>query len=411
MALGAAAEGARRLGGAAAQPGHLLLTGANARRIASCLSSMRGAAMKLGQLLSLEADDLLPPEVAEALATLRDAGHAMPAAQLRRVLRASWGRDWERRFAEFDLEPIAAASIGQVHAARAADGRELAIKIQYPGVAESIDSDVDNLALALRLARILPGEVDFAPLVVEAKRQLRAEADYRTEAGHLRRYAQLLAGEPGIVVPAVHDDLTTHSVLAMDRLHGTPLEDLCGAEHTDAERDRAATLLLRILLRELFEFRFVQSDPNFGNFLLLRDGRIGLIDLGAGYEVSASLSRDYARMFRSALDADREGLRAISLEIGFLAREDDPAAAEAFLDLLVLATEPFRHAGPYDFGASDLPARARSSSISLVFEHRFWRPPPPATLALQRKLGGTFLLCGRLRARVDARALLEEVLA
>ncbi len=410
VALGAAAEGARRLGGAEPRTGHVLLTEANARRIASSLSSMRGAAMKLGQLLSLEAEDLLPPEAAAVLATLRDAADAMPSTQLRGALREAWGSGWESRFRHFDFEPIAAASIGQVHTATTTDGRELALKIQYPGVARSIDSDVDNLATALRMARILPGEVDFEPLITEAKRQLRDEADYRTEARHLRRYADLLADEPDVVVPAVHGDLTTRSILAMDRLHGVPLEDLCSPEYSDAERDRAATLLLRLVLREFFEFHFVQSDPNFANYLRLRDGRIGLIDLGAGYAAPPALCRLYARLFRAALHGDRSELRATATEIGFLGSDDSTPGATALLDLIWLATEPFRHEGPYEFGRSDLPARAREGSMALVFEHGFWRPPPPETLFLQRKLGGTLLLCTRLRARVNARELLEEAL-
>ncbi|NIV46303.1 MAG: AarF/ABC1/UbiB kinase family protein [Gammaproteobacteria bacterium] len=410
MALGAAAEGARRLGRAEASRGHVLLTAANARRLAGSLSSMRGAAMKLGQLLSLESEDFLPPEAALALANLRDAADAMPSSQLHGVLREAWGSGWEGNFRSFDFEPIAAASIGQVHTATTTDGRELALKIQYPGVARSIDSDVDNLATALRMARILPGEIDFGPLIEEAKRQLRDEADYETEAGHLRRYAALLADEPEVVVPDVHEDLSTSSILAMDRLHGVPLEDLCSPEYSDAERNRAAALLLRLVLREFFEFHFVQSDPNFANYLLLRDGRIGLIDLGAGYAAPPALCRGYADLFRACADDDHQAQRAIATQIGFLGPSDGAGASQAMIDLISLATEPFRHEGLYDFGRSDLPARAREGSMALVFEHGFWRPPPPETLFLQRKLGGTFLLCTRLRARVDARALLEEAL-
>lgn len=366
--------------------------------------------MKLGQLLSLEADDLLPPEVARALASLRDAGHAMPHAQLARVLRDAYGRGWQSRFRRFDFEPIAAASIGQVHTATAADGRELALKIQYPGVAKSIDSDVDNLATLLKLARILPGELDFDPLVAEAKRQLREESDYVTEAAHLERYGRLLADEPELVVPRVHEDLTTPTILAMDRLRGGPLEHLCGPGHGQAERDRAATQLLRLVLREFFEFHFLQSDPNFANYLLLEDGRIGLVDLGAGYEAPMRLCGQYARLFRASVAGDREALRSVAEEIGFLEPADEPGPADALLDLIALATEPFRHPGPYDFGRARLAERARERSLALVFEHGFYRAPPPATLFLQRKLGGSFLLFTRLRARVDAGRLLEEAL-
>ncbi len=410
MALGGAAEGLRRLGGAAPSAGHALLTGANARRLTRRLSAMRGAAMKLGQLLSLEASDLLPPEVADALAALRDAGNAMPPSQLRDALREAWGDDWERHFDHFDPQPIAAASIGQVHAARAADGRELALKIQYPGVARSIDSDIDNLAAALRLSRILPGEVDFGPMIEIAKSQLRDEADYALEARYLRRYGELLEGVPEVVVPRVHEDLSTPSILAMDRLHGVPLEDLCGPEHPQARRDETTTLLLRLVLREFFEFQFLQSDPNFANYLLLEDGRIGLVDLGAGYPAPPSLCERYARLLRAAMDDDQDALYEAALEIGFVEPSDDPRGAEALVELIRMATEPFRASGPYDFGATDLPARAREGSTALVLQHGFWRPPPPETLFLQRKLGGTFLLCIRLRGRVDARGLLEEAL-
>ncbi|UCE85527.1 MAG: AarF/ABC1/UbiB kinase family protein, partial [Deltaproteobacteria bacterium] len=337
-------------------------------------------------------------------------GDAMPPAQLESVLRAAWGRDWQQRFGHFDYEPIAAASIGQVHAAQTADGRELALKIQYPGVARSIDSDVDNLAAALRLAKILPGDVDFSPLIQAAKHQLRDEADYATEAGHLRRYGRLLGDEPDVVVPRVHDDLTTPTVLAMDRLYGVPLEDLCGADHPQAKRDHAAALLLRLVLREFFEFNFIQSDPNFANYLLLRDGRIGLIDLGAGYAAPPTLCQAYARLFRAAIDADRERLGEVAEGIGFIRADDPGASRAAVLDLILTVTEPFRHDGVYDFGATDLPARARDASMALVFEHGFWRPPPPETLFLQRKLGGTFLLCVRLGGRVNARALLTAAL-
>jgi len=409
LALGGAAEAFRRFGGSASA-GHLLLSGANGRRLAKRLSSMRGAAMKLGQLLSLEAEDLLSPEVADALAQLRDNADAMPEAQLLEVLSRAYGESWRGHFSAFDSDPIAAASIGQVHAATALDGRELALKIQYPGVARSIDSDVDNLATAFRLARILPGELDFDPLVAEAKRQLRNEADYETEAGHLRRYGALMADEPDVVVPGVHEDLSTPVVLAMDRLRGVPLEDLCGSEYADADRDAAATLLLRLALREIFEFGFVQSDPNFANYMRLDDGRIGLLDLGAGYELPAWLVESYAALFRAAVDDDYEALCDAITAIGFVAHEDGEAATEAVCNLVHLATEPFRSSEPYDFATSDLAARARSGGTALVLEHGHLRPPPPQALYVQRKLGGTFLLCARLRARVDARALALEML-
>jgi predicted unusual protein kinase regulating ubiquinone biosynthesis (AarF/ABC1/UbiB family) len=407
-ALGGLFETARRAVGSAPGVGAALLTGRSAERLARRLSRLRGAAMKLGQLLSLEGDDLFPPEVARALAPLRADAEAMPDAQLRRVLARNLGKGWRELFLEFDFEPLAAASIGQVHAAVARDGRRLALKIQYPGVARSIESDVDNLAAALRLARLLPGELDLSGVVAEAKVQLRREADYLAEAENLRRYRELVADEPDLVVPRVHPDLTTRRVLAMDALAGLPLEELCGREQPQELRDRVAALLYRLLFRELFEFRFVQTDPNFANYLWLpAEARVGLLDFGATREVPEALARGYALALASAVAGDRAGLRRSAEAMGYLAPGERPDRAEGLLDLIELGAEPLARPGPYDFGRSDLPGRLRDRVLELSLRRGLLRPPPPEAIFLHRKLAGTFLLCARLRARLDLRALLS----
>jgi predicted unusual protein kinase regulating ubiquinone biosynthesis (AarF/ABC1/UbiB family) len=372
---------------------------------------MRGAAMKLGQLLSLEGDDFLPREVSEALALLRADADAMPDAQLRAVLQREYGAGWERRFARFDAEPIAAASIGQVHEAELPDGRVLALKIQYPGVARSISGDVDNLVAALRLTRLLPRDLDLATLAEEARRQLRAEADYPGEAERLRRYGALLASDPGFCVPRVHEDLSTLRILAMDRLRGLPLEELCSPVEPQARRDAVAGELYRLLFRELFEFGFVQTDPNFANYLWLPDaGRVGLVDLGAGREVAGPLQDLYARLFQSGIDGDRGGVREASLAIGLFARGEREDRVEGVVDMMLLACEAFSGAQPHDFAASGHPARMRELGLDLALGRGFWRPPPIDSLYLHRKLGGTYLLAARLRARVDLRALIRPFL-
>jgi predicted unusual protein kinase regulating ubiquinone biosynthesis (AarF/ABC1/UbiB family) len=409
VAMGGLAEAARRIGGAGSAASSVFLTATNARKLAERLSRMRGAAMKLGQLLSLEGQDLLPPEVGEALAILRAEADAMPEAQLRRVLARAYGKGWERRFRDFGMEPVAAASIGQVHRVVTADGRELALKIQYPGVARSIESDVDNFASLLRLSRLLPGELDLSGILAEAKRQLRVETDYRAEARHLRAYAALVADEPEVVVPGVHDDLSTAHILAMDYLTGTPLDGLASAGHR--ERDRAGALLYRLLFRELFEWRLMQTDPNFANYLLLTDGRIGLLDYGATRQIPARQSGQYARLFRASMHGDRDALRAAMLDIGFFIDSERADRVEGLLDLFLIGCEPFRHRGAYDFAASDLAARARATGMDLTLQRGFMRPPPPETIFLHRKLGGTFLLCNRIGARANVRTLLTPFLA
>lgn len=405
VTLGGLAEGARRLFGASAEGRNIFVTHTNAQRLARRLSSLRGAAMKLGQILSLEGDDYLPTEFTGALAILRSAAHAMPNAQLHRVLGRAYGKGWERRFRRFDMEPVAAASIGQVHYAVTADGREVALKIQYPGVARSIDSDIDNLTSILRLSRLLPGEIDLSAILVEAKRQLRQEADYRTEAAHLRRYAQLLGDDSGFVIPRVHDDLTTAHVLAMDYLWGMPLDQI--SAFPQALRNRIGTQLYRLFFRELFEFRFVQTDPNFANFFLLPESEeVALLDFGAARDVPERLSKLYRDLFRASIARDRPALARAAEEIGFVHADERRDRVDGLVDFFLIACEPFRHRGLYDFGNTDLPPRVRAAGVEVTARRGLLRPPPPDTLFIHRKLAGTFLICARLGARLNVHSLL-----
>jgi aarF domain-containing kinase len=408
FAAGGLAEGTRRLfGSAPVDAASVFLSGARAEKLARRLARMRGAAMKLGQLLSLEGEDLLPREFSEALAVLRATADSMPVSQVRRILGREYGKGWESRFRDFDFEPIASASIGQVHAAVTTDGRELALKVQYPGVARSIDSDVNNLASLLRLTRIVPVELDVSKLIEEAKRQLRQEADYRLEAEHLRRYRELVADDPGVSVPRVHDDYTTKRVLAMDRAHGRPIEDLRGPEHPQERRDEAGRRLQRLVFRELFEFGFMQTDPNFANYLVEDDtDRIVLLDFGSAREFHREFVERYARICRGMISEDLDEVRRIAVEIGYLAGDEREDRARALGELILLVGEPLRYRGVYDFGASSLAARARDAGFDLAFRRGFMRAPPPETIFLHRKLAGTFLLCARIRARVDTRSLI-----
>jgi predicted unusual protein kinase regulating ubiquinone biosynthesis (AarF/ABC1/UbiB family) len=412
FAVGGLADGAKRLvGSLPADPASIFLSGQRAEKLTRRLSQMRGAAMKLGQLMSLEGDDLLPPEFADALAVLRATADTMPPTQVRRVLGRAYGKGWEARFRKFDFEALAAASIGQVHAAVTADGRDLALKIQYPGVARSIDSDVNNLAGLLRVTRVLPVEVDISEIVAEAKRQLRQEADYELEARHLMRYRKLVADEANVFVPRVHDDFTTKRVLAMDRATGRPIEELRSPEYSQSLRDELGTVLQRLTFRELFEFRFMQTDPNFANYLFDPDARrLVLLDFGSAREFPSEFVEQYKRICRGMIEQDNDEIRRAAVAIGYLSGNESEGRAKALADLILMVGEPFRHTGAYDFASSDLAARARDAGFDLVFRAGFMRAPPPETIFLHRKFAGTFFLCSRIRARVDARALLAPYL-
>ena len=411
VAGGMLAEGARRIAdGQRPRVSDLLLTPANALRVADQLSHLRGAAMKLGQMISMDAGDMLPPELATIMARLRDRAHHMPPQQLQRVLAQEWGADWRRKFAQFEARPMAAASIGQVHRATLPDGRVLAIKVQYPGVADSIDADVDNVATLLRISSLLPAGLDIAPLLTAAKQQLREEADYAREGAELERFRALLGGSPGFVVPALYPALSTGRVLAMDYVAGVPIESL--EDDDQPTRDAVMTTLIDLVLRELFVFGAMQTDPNFANYRYQRDtGRVVLLDFGAARAVAPDTAAAYRRLLGAGLAGDRDELLAAALAAGFVG----PAAVARHRPAIgrmigVILGELLRD-GPFDFGDRAFVATLRDDGMGIAADRATWHLPPAELLFVQRKISGTALLAARLRARVDVRAMLRQQLA
>ena len=405
VAGGMLAEGARQFAaGRRPTVSELMLTPANARRVADQLAQLRGAAMKVGQLMSMDAGNLLPPELADILGRLREDARTMPMSQVVQVLETHWGKGWEQGFERFSFTPAAAASIGQVHRARSVDGQELAIKLQYPGVRRSIDSDVDNVATLLRVSGLLPKALDLAPLLAEAKRQLHEEADYPREAACLQRFAALLEGDADFVLPQPVAALTRSDILAMHWVEGVAVESLDDA--TQPVRDRIATLLIGLLFRELFEFRLIQTDPNFANYRydVARD-RLVLLDFGATRAYPAGVVEAYRRLMAGAIRNDRAAMSEAAQAIGYFQAHIHAHQREAVIALFAEACEPLRHRGAYDFGASDLARRIRDAGLRLSMERDFWHTPPADALFLHRKLGGLYLLAARLKARVDVSAL------
>jgi predicted unusual protein kinase regulating ubiquinone biosynthesis (AarF/ABC1/UbiB family) len=383
----------------------LLMTPANALKVTLQLGQMRGAAMKLGQLMSMDSGDFLPPELSEILARLRADAQHMPQRQLEQVLTKHWGKDWRERFAHFDQQPIAAASIGQVHRALTPAGKDVAIKVQYPGVRGSIDSDVNNVATLLRLSNLLPATLDIAPELAEAKRQLHEEADYAREGKYLKKFAALLSATPDYAVPLFHPKLSGKDVLVMSYLEGVAIEDMASAPQ--AERDRIMTLMIDLVLRELFEFRLMQTDPNFANYRYSKAKKqIILLDFGATRELPAGIVKQYRNLLRKALAGDQKGVLKAALDIGFL-NERTAEKHKAVIDqMLAMAISMLATTGPFDFGNTAFVGAFRDQGMEIAADRRNWHIPPVDTLFVQRKLGGVFLLASRLKARVDVRAVL-----
>ena len=411
VAGGMLAEGARRLAnGERLSAEDLLLTTGNAKRLADRLSHLRGAAMKLGQIISMDAGEFIPPELAEILSTLRNQANFMPARQLDKVLQEELGPDWRKKFKWFNPRPIAAASIGQVHKAMTRDGEELAIKVQYPGVADSIDADVDNVATLLRVSGLLPDRIDLEPFLAAAKEQLKKEADYIREGEQMRRYAARMSNDLGFVVPKLNQELTSRRLLAMTFEEGIPIEAL--EEEPQALRNDVFERIVTLVLREILEFGAMQTDPNFANYRYRRsDGAVVLLDFGAARDIEPQVVEGYRELLSAGLSGDADKVRNAALAIGFLNSAIVERQRERVDRMIAIITDEMNKDAPFDFGDRAFVPLLRDEGIAIAKDKKSWHIPPAETLFVQRKVSGTALLGAKLRSEINIRKLVGEKLA
>lgn len=385
----------------------LLMTPANALKVTHQLANMRGAAMKIGQMLSMDSGDFLPREFADILAQLRSDGQHMPRKQLDAMLLAGWGANWRDQFAQFSPHPIAAASIGQVHSAQTWDGYDIAIKVQYPGVKDSIDSDINNVATLLRMTGLLPDTMDIKPLLEEAKRQLHEEADYQREAKYLQRFGKLLDGDDNFMVPQYYPKFSTDKILAMSYIDGVEIDDMTRASQND--RDKIAFMLIDLLLRELFEFHLMQTDPNFANYRFnIESKSLVLLDFGASREISKKTSNMYRKLMAAVLSGNSQSGFDAATEMGFIAKDMPDHYRDTILDMLDMAMQPLQYDGAFDFGNNDISASLRDKGMAMAMDKKMWHLPPVDTIFIQRKFSGIFMMASRLKAKVNVRALMQH---
>ena len=245
-----------------------LLSPKNTDLIVEKLTKMRGAALKLGQMLSIQDSTMIPEHVQSIMRRVQNNANYMLDRQLETVLVRELGADWASKFQSFDREPVAAASIGQVHKAILPDGQPVAVKVQYPGVLESIDSDLNNLSMLLKLGNLLPKGLYLENTLRVARKELRAECDYVREAQSMERFAEFLEQSnlrDYFKVPILYRNLSTRFIITSEFVDGVTIENTLALDQ-DA-RDTIGERLLVLCLKELFEFRFMQTDPNWSNFL------------------------------------------------------------------------------------------------------------------------------------------------
>ncbi|MDE3129608.1 MAG: AarF/ABC1/UbiB kinase family protein, partial [Acidobacteriota bacterium] len=283
------------------------------------LGTMKGAAMKVGQVLSFLDAGLVPPEHRDEfqrkLARLRDAAPTVTFREMRRVIEQELDDRLDESFAEFQEEPIAAASIGQVYRARLQDGREVAVKVQYPGVAAAVRADLQNLGMILRLAkRIAPG-LDPKTVGEEIRHRIEEELDYELEAQNQRSLARLFRGHPFILVPDVVTSLSRERVLVTEFVQGIGFEEIKG--YPQADRDRVGEILFRFYFGCMYRHHQFSGDPHPGNSMLLEDGRLAFFDFGLFKRMPAGAVELEMEIARAVIEGDKEAIMRLGTEVGF----------------------------------------------------------------------------------------------
>ncbi|KAI8234342.1 Protein ABC1-like protein [Colletotrichum sp. SAR 10_96] len=390
--------------------GSVLLSAGNMERLVSKLSRMRGAALKMGQMMSFQDSKMLPGPIQEVLQRVQDRADYMPSYQRDKVLVANLGAEWRELFEEFEEKPIAAASIGQVHRATLKNGRKVAVKIQFPGVADSINSDLDNLGILLNATKLLPKGLYLNKTIDNARLELGWECDYEREAQCLIKYKELLAGEEGtFLVPDVHLQASGKNVLTMDWMDGVGVTRV--TSFTQDQRDWIGTQILRLCLREITEFKFMQTDPNWTNFLYnAKTNKLELLDFGASREYPDEFVSQYVQLLAAASRSDHQGVKELSESLGYLTGHESKTMVDAHVKSVLTLAEPFLASAPevYDFKDQTITERVKAL-IPVMLRERL-APPPEETYSLHRKLSGAFLLCARLGSKVRCREMFEESL-
>ncbi len=376
----------------------------NAQTLTKHLAQMRGAAMKIGQMLSMDAGELLPPEWEPILAVLREQANSMPKVQLLKVLNQQWGSDWANQFDYFSFEPIAAASIGQVHRAKLKTGEELAVKVQYPGVATSIDSDIDNVAGLLKLARLVPKGLDLDSILTQAKAQLKQEADYRIELDYLERYYALLKDDPRYIVPTAYKPLSNQYILCMQFIDAQAISEL--ANEPAALKNTIIENLIELVFNELFVFKFTQSDPNFANFLYQpKTQKLVLLDFGACRALSAQASQGYKKMASAMQAQDSPDMLNALIELGLLNQDTTQVVKDIVIGACETASESLQ-VDCYNFKQTQVIKRLQQQTIGLISEKNAIASPNFDVALINRKITGTVMLANKMNADVRLRALI-----
>ena len=435
------------------------------------LCRLRGGALKLGQMLSIQEDSLLPTEWVQALERVRKAADVMPEAEVDRVLEEAYGSKYAADLASgegilgtlvpppssasstsstsststpsstpstpysstpstpyssslspssflpslpltsLSSSPLASASIGQVHKGALSDGTWVVAKLQYPGIQQAIDSDLANLQMIISYTNLIPKGVFINDIIKEGRKELSNECNYINELTSQSMFHSFVNSDPQLVslgfqVPRVAPSLSTENVLVTEFAFGYSIDKCVDLPQED--RDRIARGVLRLTLLELFVWRFMQTDPNWGNFIFDPTTQtVSLIDFGGARSFDKDFVDGYREIVWAAANQDEEGIMSRSIDMKFLTGKENQIMLDAHLQAGLILGEPFRSSTPYDFAASRITSRI-ADQAKVFTEHRL-QAPPTEVYTLHRKLAGAFLLAIKLKAKVNCRDIMEEV--
>ena len=394
------------LGGRSPSIKNLLIQEKNILTFTEELAKLRGAALKIGQLLSLEANDFLPEQVSKMLGDLRNKNFHMPNYQLGEVLRENYGDNFLDNFSEFNETPIAAASIGQVHKCKYGN-KKLILKIQYPKIRESIESDINNIRLVTKNLGIFPKSFDFDKLLEAGKTQLLNETDYLLEAVHQKNFHRLLKTDKRFVVPKINEKLTTTKILAMEYKEGVTIDQV--AHFNQKTKNSIIDSLVELAFKEIFEFRLIQTDPNFANFLYdEKSKKIVLLDFGATSKISSKNIRVFKDILIGIALDRKEMVEKALLTLKIFSPHASASVKSYLLNIIWNLSLPLRTNKEFDFLHCISTEDLNMLTSTLINQKDKFQLPDPQILFIQRKVGGIFLLGRKFGARKNFSKLVAK---
>jgi aarF domain-containing kinase len=380
-----------------------------AQALVEALAHLRGAAMKAGQMLSIEARDFLPSEVIDILSQLQDSSESMPFETVQKILLQELGEDIYNELEGLTEKPIASASIGQVHKA-SFRGQDVALKIQFPGVAESISSDLFLLRkISETFLKLSRKTVPLDALFEELGIILKQEVDYIAEATHMEEYTENLKEHSGFSVPRPIPELVNARVLGMTYENGIKVEAWLKSSPSIELREKIGRKVLDLYVVEFFQKGLVQTDPNFGNFFVRPETEtLVLLDFGAMKRYDSVFIREYKQLLRFIREDSPQKILDHAHNMKLLDARESPECKEAFVKMLHMSLEPFETKNqPFDFAWITYSADMRKSSLAFTKLIQY-SAPPHQILFLHRKLGGIFRLLQSMEVKIDLQEYWEN---